>query len=133
MEIESFSNKKVSLILGAEEGLMEAKDVAYKYSKIQNCKDELSRVKSYWNELLGRVQVKTPYESINIMLNGWIMYQTITSRLLAKSGFYQSGGAYGFRDQLQDTFSTKYIDPQILQNRIIQQYPLQELQLQGSQ
>ena len=119
VEIESFSNKKISLILGAEEGLMEAKDVAYKYSKIQNCKDELSRVKSYWNELLGRVQVKTPYESLNIMLNGWIMYQTICSRLLAKSGFYQSGGAYGFRDQLQDAYGTKFLDTNILYNQII--------------
>ena len=119
VEIESFSNKKISLILGAEEGLMEAKDVAYKYSKIQNCKDELSRVKSYWNELLGRVQVKTPYESINIMLNGWIMYQTISCRLLAKSGFYQSGGAYGFRDQLQDTFGTKFLDSKLLYNQIL--------------
>lgn len=98
---------------------MEAKDVAYKYSKIQNCKDELSRVKSYWNELLGRVQVKTPYESINIMLNGWIMYQTISCRLLAKSGFYQSGGAYGFRDQLQDTFGTKFLDSKLLYNQIL--------------
>ena len=119
VEIESFSNKKVSLILGAEEGLMEAKDVAYKYSKIQNCNDELSRVKSYWNELLGRVQVKTPYESINIMLNGWIMYQTISCRLLAKSGFYQSGGAYGFRDQLQDAFGTKFLDSKLLYNQIL--------------
>ena len=53
------------------------------------------------------------------MLNGWALYQTISSRLLARSGFYQSGGAFGFRDQLQDTFSTKFVDPQILYNEII--------------
>ena len=118
--IESFSEKKVSIILGAEDNIMNAKDVAYKYSKIQNCNMELNSVKNKWNELLGKIQVNTPYESINIMLNGWVMYQTLVSRLLGRSGFYQSGGAYGFRDQLQDTFSTKYIDPQILQNRIIE-------------
>jgi len=53
------------------------------------------------------------------MLNGWIMYQTICSRLLAKSGFYQSGGAYGFRDQLQDAYGTKFLDTNILYNQII--------------
>ena len=83
--------------------MVDAKDTAYKYSKIQNCNEELGKAKFKWNDLLGRVQVKTLYESLNIMLNGWIMYQTISSRLLGRSGFYQSGGAFGFRDQLQDT------------------------------
>ena len=53
------------------------------------------------------------------MINGWIMYQTICSRLLAKSGFYQSGGAYVFRDQLQDAYGTKFLDTNILYNQII--------------
>lgn len=119
VEIESFSDKKISIVLGADENLMNAKDTAYKYSKVQNCNIELGKVKSKWNELLSRVQVKTPYESLNIMLNGWIMYQTITSRLLGRSGFYQSGGAFGFRDQLQDALSTKFLEPSILYNQII--------------
>ena len=66
-----------------------------------------------------KLQVYTPIESINIILNGWAIYQTISSRLLAKTGYYQSGGAYGFRDQLQDTISLKYISPEILKNQII--------------
>ena len=119
VEIESFSDKKLSIILGADENMMVAKDTAYKYSKVQNCNTELDKTKSKWNELLGRVQVNTPYESLNIMLNGWIMYQTITSRLLGRSGFYQSGGAFGFRDQLQDALGTKFLDSNILRNQII--------------
>ena len=119
VEIESFSDKKISIVLGAEENLVSAKDTAYKYSKVQNCNMELVKVKNKWNDLLGKLQVKTPYESLNIMLNGWIMYQTICSRLLAKSGFYQSGGAYGFRDQLQDSYGTKFLDSNILYNQII--------------
>ena len=119
VEIESFADKKISIVLGAEENTINAKDIAYKYSKIQNCNMELNRIKNKWNDLLGRVQINTPYESLNIMLNGWAMYQTIVSRLLGKSGFYQSGGAYGFRDQLQDTLSTKYLNPEILYNQII--------------
>ena len=56
---------------------------------------------------------------MNIILNGWLIYQTISSRLLAKSGFYQSGGAFGFRDQLQDTLGLKYLDNDILKKQII--------------
>lgn len=119
VEIESFSDKKISIVLGADENMLTAKDTAYKYSKVQNCKTELDKVKAKWSELLGRIQVYTPYESLNIMLNGWIMYQTIVSRLLGRSGFYQSGGAFGFRDQLQDAFGTKFLDSSILYNQII--------------
>ena len=119
IEIESFSEKKISIILGADETPVIAKDVAYKYSKVQNCNMELSKIKNKWNDLLGRLQVKTPYESLNIMLNGWTMYQTITSRLLARSGFYQSGGAYGFRDQLQDAYGVKFLDSNVLYEQII--------------
>lgn len=67
----------------------------------------------------GKIQVYTPVESINIILNGWINYQTIQSRLIARSGYYQSGGAIGFRDQLQDSIGLKYIDGSILKNQII--------------
>lgn len=93
--------------------------MAYKYSKIQNCRQELEKVKNYWRNLLEKVQVYTPLESINIMLNGWCVYQIIQSRLQGKTGFYQSGGAFGFRDQLQDTIGLKYLDSQALKNQII--------------
>ena len=119
IELESFANKEISIILGAEENIIDCKNIAYKYSKLANCKQELESVKNYWKELLGRLQVYTPLESTNIILNGWITYQTIASRLLGRSGYYQSGGAFGFRDQLQDALGLKYLDPNILKNQII--------------
>ena len=119
VEIESFSSKQVSMLLGAEESIIDCKNIAYKYSKVQNCKQELIKVKNSWEEIIGRLQVSTPLESMNIILNGWLIYQTISSRLLAKSGFYQSGGAFGFRDQLQDTLGLKYLDNDILKKQII--------------
>ena len=118
-EVEGFSEKEIIFILGAEESIQDSKKVAYKYSKIQNCNQELEKVKNYWKDLLGKMQVYTPLESVNIILNGWCVYQIIQSRLQAKTGFYQSGGAYGFRDQLQDTIGLKYIDPNILKSQII--------------
>ena len=119
IELQSFASKEISIILGAEQSVKDCKNIAYKYSKLQNCKQELEKVKNHWKELLGRLQVYTPLESTNIILNGWIPYQTISSRLLGRSGYYQSGGAYGFRDQLQDTLGLKYLDPELLKQQII--------------
>ena len=119
VELESLSEKEIVFTIGAEESIIDSKNIAYKYNKIQNCKQELEKVKNYWRELLGRVQVYTPLESVNIILNGWCVYQIIESRLQGKTGFYQSGGAYGFRDQLQDTLGLKYLEPEFLKNQII--------------
>jgi len=128
VELESMSEKEIVFTLGAEESLIESKNISYKYNKVQNCRQELEKVKNYWKEILGRLQVYTPLESLNIILNGWDLYQTIQSRLLGKTGFYQSGGAYGFRDQLQDTLALKYIDPEILKRQIIKHSKHQFLQ-----
>ncbi len=119
VEIESFGQKEIAMVLGAEENILDSKNISYKYSKIQNCKQELEHIKNDWKNILEKLQIYTPIDSMNILLNGWIAYQTITSRLIAKTGYYQSGGAYGFRDQLQDTIGLKYINPQYLKNQII--------------
>lgn len=121
VDLESFETKEISLILGAIQSSesISYKDISYKYSKIQNCKLELEKIKRYWNEILGKVQIQTPLESMNLILNGWTMYQTIVCRLIARTGFYQSGGAFGFRDQLQDTLGTKFLDIEIMKNQII--------------
>ncbi len=119
VELDSMSSKEIVLNLGATNNIIDGKNISYKYSKIQNCKQELENVKRKWKDILEKVQVYTPIESINIMLNGWALYQTIASRLYARTGFYQSGGAYGFRDQLQDTLCLKYINPEMIKNQII--------------
>ena len=119
VEIDSMSEKEIVFTLGAEESIIDCKNIAYKYSKVQNCRQELELVQNYWRELLERVQVYTPLESMNIILNGWDVYQTIQSRLLGRTGYYQSGGAFGFRDQLQDTLGLKYLNPEILKNQVL--------------
>ena len=68
--------------------------------------DELLRaVTKYWDDILGTVQVKTPDRAMNFMLNRWLLYQTLACRVWSRSAFYQAGGAYGFRDQLQDVMA----------------------------
>lgn len=119
VELESFEEKEIVLEFGEEENLLDAKDLSYKYSKVSNCMQELNSVKSFWYELLNRVEVNTPLESLNIMINSFAKYQTIVSRLWARSGYYQSGGAIGFRDQLQDTIGLKYVDIEFMKKQIL--------------
>ena len=119
IELESYEDKEIILQFGEENTLLDVKDISYKYSKVSNCMQELSAVKNFWYELVNRVQVKTPLESLNLIINSWAKYQTITSRLWARSGYYQSGGAIGFRDQLQDTIGLKYVDIEFMKEQIL--------------
>ena len=119
VELESLESKEISIVLGASDSIIGCQDLAYKYSNLNNCIQENEDIRKYWNNLLGTIQVETPVESMNILLNGWAMYQTLASRMLGRTGFYQSGGAYGFRDQLQDSLSAKYLNPEITKNQII--------------
>ena len=117
--IYPYENKEIVLLFGEGENKVEAQDLAYRYSDIKKCRLEINSVKEFWKEKLNKLQVNTPSESMNIMLNGWLLYQTITCRLWAKSAFYQSGGAIGFRDQLQDSLALKNIEPETMKKQIL--------------
>lgn len=85
----------------------------------EHAKAALEKVKVFWNEYLGRIQVATPDKALNVMANGWLCYQTLASRIWGRSGYYQSGGAFGFRDQLQDVLSLLHHEPEIAKKQIL--------------
>jgi cellobiose phosphorylase len=79
----------------------------------------LDAVRAHWDKVLGAVQVQTPEPALDLIANGWLMYQTIACRMWARSGYYQSGGAFGFRDQLQDAMAMVHTQPQILREHLL--------------
>lgn len=85
----------------------------------KNTSEELNKVKEYWQNLNSRIKIKTPVESMNIMMNGWLLYQTLSSRIMARTSFYQASGAFGFRDQLQDSLMFLYYNPELTKKQII--------------
>ncbi len=92
---------------------------APRYKSPQMHRVELQGVESYWKTRLSAIHVRTPSEPFNIMMNGWLLYQTIACRLLGRSAFYQSGGALGFRDQLQDSLALLPTHPTLVRAQIL--------------
>ncbi len=101
---------------GGEADIAQALDAYGTAQKALRCLDATKR---HWNSLVNGIKVKTSNKSFDTLVNGWLLYQTYTSRLWGRTGYYQSGGAFGFRDQLQDVLAILYTDPSLARAHII--------------
>ena len=119
VDLEKEEEKTIAFVLGCSLSDKENLELIKKYTDISNCKKELKLVKEKWNNILGTIQVKTPDNSFDYVLNGWYLYQAMSSRILAKAGFYQVSGAFGYRDQLQDAMNIVMIEPNYTRKQIL--------------
>jgi cyclic beta-1,2-glucan synthetase len=118
LELDPGERTEVLFLLGQGTGPAEARSLVERYRAL-SCDVLLGEVQDHWNQILGTVQVETPDPSMNLLLNRWLLYQTLSCRIWARSAFYQSGGAYGFRDQLQDVLALAVARPGLVREHIL--------------
>ncbi len=118
VELASNSSIEVIFFLGEAAHADEARALIQKY-RAADLDAVFAKVIQQWDYVLGAVQVKTPDRTMDIMLNGWLLYQTLACRIWARSGFYQSSGAYGFRDQLQDGMALAATQPAMTREHLL--------------
>jgi len=119
MDLTDSEERVIVFRLGAGKDQYSALQTAKKCKGSNTAISALARTKEFWKKTLSTIQVNSPDPAINYLFNGWLNYQTLASRIWGRSGFYQSGGAYGFRDQLQDSLSLLHNRPDLVRKQIL--------------
>ena len=119
IELAPHEGREIIFLLGEAASREEAKSLIEKFIHPGNVNDAFEAVMTHWDTLLGAIEVRTPDAAMDTMLNRWLLYQTLACRIWARSAFYQSGGAFGFRDQLQDVMALVYSSPAIAREQIL--------------
>jgi cyclic beta-1,2-glucan synthetase len=117
-ELKPGEETEVVLFLGQESSRDDALASIRKY-RVLDLDDVLKAATHVWDEVLGAVQVKTPERSMDVIVNGWLLYQTLVCRLWARTAFYQASGAWGYRDQLQDVMALCIARPRVAREHIL--------------
>ncbi len=119
IELYPGQEREIIFRLGVGRGIDDAASLVHRHRGSQAARTALEAVWQYWNHTLGAVQVETPDPTLDVLANGWLLYQTLACRLWARSGSYQSGGAFGFRDQLQDAMALIHCEPRLLREQLL--------------
>jgi len=112
--------KEVTFMLGQGADRADAERLISLYQNIQNVQAAWQALGEFWDEILGQIQVKTPDTGMDLMLNRWLLYQSLACRFWGRTAFYQSSGAYGFRDQLQDVMGFIHVRPELIREHILE-------------
>ena len=110
-ELAAGAQVEIVLLLGEGEHRDDAASLLRRYRSPLAAEETLSQVRRFWTGLLGVIRIETPSPAIDLMVNGWLLYQTVSCRLWGRTALYQSGGAFGFRDQLQDALALIPVRP----------------------
>jgi N,N'-diacetylchitobiose phosphorylase len=119
LTIPAGGSLEIAFLLGEAENEERARALVRAYGKFPAINHSLDEVRAFWQETLGGVQIETPSPALDLMVNGWLAYQNLACRVWGRSAYYQSGGAFGFRDQLQDSAALLYLDPSLTRAQII--------------
>lgn len=111
--------QETSFRLGVGRNAAEVQALIHQFRRADACRNALEGVWAHWSRTLCAVNVDTPDPAVNVMANGWLLYQTLSCRLWGRTGFYQSGGAYGFRDQLQDVMALVHSEPALTREHLL--------------
>jgi cellobiose phosphorylase len=111
-ELAPGAEREIVFLLGSADDLDSARQLLRRYKEPGRAQRAFEQVRQLWDGILGAVQVHTPDPALDLLVNRWLPYQVLSCRLWGRSAFYQSGGAYGFRDQLQDVMALVYGAPQ---------------------
>jgi cellobiose phosphorylase len=118
-DLPAGQQRETSFRFGVGRNNADVQTLIRRFRPTEASRGALEGVWQYWNRTLGSVQVETPDPSVNVLANGWLLYQTLSSRLWARTGFYQSGGAFGFRDQLQDVMALVHAEPALTREHLL--------------
>ncbi len=111
--------RQVTFVLGAGQDADDARALVARFLGANAVQASFRAVEEQWRRILGAVQVATPDPALDVLCNGWLVYQTLACRLWARSGYYQSGGAFGFRDQLQDVLALVHAAPELTRAQLL--------------
>jgi cyclic beta-1,2-glucan synthetase len=118
-DLQDREEREILFCLGAGRDLAHAQNLIERYREAGAAQAALEGVRQHWKQTLGAIHVETPDASVNLIANGWLLYQVLSCRLWGRTGFYQSGGAFGFRDQLQDSMALVYAEPAVTREHIL--------------
>ncbi|MCU0662203.1 MAG: cyclic beta 1-2 glucan synthetase [Myxococcota bacterium] len=119
IELAEGAQREIVFILGAGENTAEAVSLIARHRGVAAARVALEEVWRFWKEKLGVLHAETPDPALDVLMNGWLPYQILSCRMLGRSGFYQSGGAYGFRDQLQDCVALLHEVPHLAREHLL--------------
>jgi len=119
VEIDPGETAEITFLLGQADDEEKARAIVNRFRDPANVEAALQKTRQWWDQLLSTIEVETPELSTNFLLNRWLLYQTLSCRVWGRSAFYQSSGAYGFRDQLQDVMAVVHAAPNIARDHIL--------------